>query len=64
MFGLLILNFLIFFFWFYNFEKFGDIYLINFDNVILCNYLIMLNGIFVLIKIVFYVGYEYLIIFV
>lgn len=64
MFGLLILNFLIFVFWFYNFEKFGDIYLINFDNVILCNYLIMLNGIFVLIKIVFYVGYEYLIIFV
>lgn len=64
MFGLLILNFLIFVFWFYNFEKFDDIYLINFDNVILCNYLIMLNGIFVLIKIVFYVGYEYLIIFV
>ena len=33
------------FFWLYNFEKFGDIYPTNLDNVILRNYPIMLNGI-------------------
>ena len=38
-------------FWLYNFEKFGDIYPTNLDNVILRNYPIMLNGIFVSTKI-------------
>ena len=50
------------FFWLYNFEKFGDIYPTNLDNVILRNYPIMLNGIFVSTKTAFHVGHEYLII--
>ena len=38
MLGLLILNLLTLSFWLYNFEKFGDIYPTNLDNVILRNY--------------------------
>ena len=62
MLGLLILNLLTLAFWLYNFEKFGDIYPTNLDNVILRNYPIMLNGIFVSTKTAFHVGHEYLII--